>query len=442
MAAIAFIIFLTLSSTIHARESQFFAKVSNNNPQQTHPLNTNQQNQDFIPESQDGGSSYGHESGQLPPSDTTTTTTTNNNNKNNYNDEYLPANLPENYNPVAYTTPIHSSTQDIPDEFNEPQAYRYNGESRLYSSQNQGEFMGTNGGNMYNSQKQGMSDTRFLENGKYYYDGDNTYNSQKQQFEDARFMETEDGTNTYNSQKQGENERYNQGEEMYNSQRQGMGETRYSTSNNANMYNTGKQGMSDTRFLENGKFAKVSVPSAPLKTPKTILIPYSNAKDNFKFKRSSNARHPMESSAQANGDVYTSSIVAKQVALMLKAGANSLSHLVIHLYFYPFLTTGDSSSNPEGEYSDLDGGKSTAIRPQGPVNHARSSSVDGDFFNGLGLRSDGRKVSRSNWPTGYETSDNGDPKVTPRGCPVGSKKVGRVDALGFSDSVGELLTMG
>ncbi|KAL8228702.1 hypothetical protein R6Q57_013602 [Mikania cordata] len=245
MAAIAFIIFLTLSSTIHARESQFFAKVSNNNPQQTHPLNTNQQNQDFIPESQDGGSSYGHESGQLPPSDTTTTTTNTNNNNNNYNDEYLPANLPENYNPVAYTTPIHSSTQDIPDEFNEPQAYRYNGESRLYNSQNQGEFMGTNGGNMYNSQKQGMSDTRFL---------DNTYNSQKQQFDDARFMETEDGTNTYNSQKQGENERYNQGEEMYNSQRQGMGETRYSTSNNANMYNTGKQGMSDTRFLENGKY--------------------------------------------------------------------------------------------------------------------------------------------------------------------------------------------
>ncbi|KAI3716943.1 hypothetical protein L1987_68185 [Smallanthus sonchifolius] len=200
---VAVLLLLTLSTTIHARESQFFAKVSNNNPQETQPLNTNQQNVD-----------YGHESGQLPPSATT-------------KDGSLPSYLPENYNPVAYTTPIHSTTQDIPEEFKEPQTY--NGEST-----------------MYNSEKQGMSDTRFLENGKYYYSGDNGYNSPKQGFEDARFMETEDGGNMYNSEKQGE--------EMYNSQKQVVGETRYGTTNNANMYKTGKQGLSDTRFLENGKY--------------------------------------------------------------------------------------------------------------------------------------------------------------------------------------------
>ncbi|KAM0071783.1 putative protein E6 [Helianthus debilis subsp. tardiflorus] len=171
MAPISYFLLLTLtlSSTIHARESQFFNKFSNNNQQQPlntnqeqplntnqeqplntnqqqqqqQPLNTNQQEQpEFIPQTQDSDSYglYGHESGQLPPSATTTTTTNNNNN--------LPDYLPENYNPVAYTTPIHSNTQEeyIPDEYKEyPQA---NGESR-----------------MYNSEKQG-----FLENGKYYYD--------------------------------------------------------------------------------------------------------------------------------------------------------------------------------------------------------------------------------------------------------------------------------
>ncbi|KAK9064261.1 hypothetical protein SSX86_015641 [Deinandra increscens subsp. villosa] len=260
MATIAYVIllFLTIStiSTIHARESQFFAKVSNNNPQETQPLNTNQQTPDFVPQSrEENGGSFGHESGQLPPSATAATATG------------LPANLPENYNPVAYTTPIHSSTQE--DQFNQPQEYRYNGESQTYNSQNQNQnenqnqnqnenqnqnqnenqnqFIGTNDGGMYIPEKQGMSDTRFLDNGKYYYTGDNAYNSPKQGFEDASFMETQDSGKMYNSQKQGENE-------MYNSQSQGMGEAKYSTTNNADMYNSQKQGMSDTRFLENGKY--------------------------------------------------------------------------------------------------------------------------------------------------------------------------------------------
>ncbi|KAF5810946.1 putative protein E6 [Helianthus annuus] len=220
MALISYFILLTLtlSSTIHARESQFFNKFSNNNQQQPlntnqeqplntnqqqqqQPLNTNQQEQpEFIPQTQDSDSYglYGHESGQLPPSATTTTTNNNNN---------LPDYLPENYNPVAYTTPIHSNTQEyIPDEYKEyPQANKYNGESR-----------------MYNSEKQGFD------------------------FDDARFMETrEGGGNVYNSEKQVEDQRYN-------SEMQGMG--RYGTRGNGNMYNPEKQGMSDTRFLENGKY--------------------------------------------------------------------------------------------------------------------------------------------------------------------------------------------
>ncbi|MFS8015171.1 putative protein E6 [Helianthus anomalus] len=233
MATIAYIIlFLTLSSTtIHARESQFFAKISNNNnPKETQPLNTNQ---NYIPQAQEVVP-YGHESGQLPPSAT---------NNNNDKENNLPKYLPENYNPVAYTTPIHSTTQDIPEEYrHEPAAFRYNGESSMYNSQKQQQqgyedarFMDTEedgANNMYYNKQEvvGTND----ENMYYNNPGGNGYNSQKQGFEDTRFMETENGDN------------------MYNTQKQGMGE--YGTSNNANMYNNGKQGMSDTRFLENGKY--------------------------------------------------------------------------------------------------------------------------------------------------------------------------------------------
>ncbi|XP_076909435.1 uncharacterized protein LOC143566694 [Bidens hawaiensis] len=178
---------LTLSSTIHARESQFFNKFSNNIPKESQPLNTNDQQQpEFIPQTQDSGSYglYCHQSGQLPPSTATTTTNTNNNK--------LPSYLPENYNPVAYTTPIHSSTQDIPNEFKDPQTHQYNSRE-------------TNEGNMYNSDKQGFDDTRFMET----ENGGNTYSSAKQGLDDARFMETEDVGNKYNSEKQVENGRYN-----------------------------------------------------------------------------------------------------------------------------------------------------------------------------------------------------------------------------------------
>ncbi|XP_024992662.1 protein E6-like [Cynara cardunculus var. scolymus] len=264
------LLLLTISATIHGRESQFFAKVSNNIPQEAQPLNTNQQDS----KTGDSYGLYGHESGQLPPSATTTTTTATTTNNNNN----LPANLPENYNPVAYTTPIHSSTQNLADEFTEPQAFQYNGDATMYSNQKDNQFsgngdndmynsekqeMGTNGGNMYYSQKQGMSDTRFLENGRYYSGGDNGYNPRKQGAMDgAMFAEmAEDGGNMYNSQKQ-ENGRYNQGQEMYNSQMQengryNQGQEMYNSQkqgSNGNMYNTEKQGMSDTRFLESGKY--------------------------------------------------------------------------------------------------------------------------------------------------------------------------------------------
>ena len=143
MASITFFVFLTLAlslTTIHARESQFFAKVSNDIPQESQPLKTNQNTKEqdlkFVPQARETteGSGYGlfgSESGQLPPS------ATNNNNENNNDNNYY---LPEKYNHVAYTTPIHSSTQDTPNAFSyEPQAYK--GDNNMYNSQNQEEFM-------------------------------------------------------------------------------------------------------------------------------------------------------------------------------------------------------------------------------------------------------------------------------------------------------------
>ncbi|KAI3697882.1 hypothetical protein L6452_30982 [Arctium lappa] len=187
---------------LHARESQFFSKFSNHNPIDDELLPTTiqpqQQDQKFIPQTTDstGYGLYGH----LPPSTTSLSVT----------------NLPENYNTVAYTTPVQS--KDSLDTNTDPQyasKTQFNGDSSMYMNhEKQDKFydhlpnsLTTNGGaydnyntvayttpihsensygttttkygnkdqyngdsSMYNSQKQGMSDTRYMENGKYYYD--------------------------------------------------------------------------------------------------------------------------------------------------------------------------------------------------------------------------------------------------------------------------------
>lgn len=274
-SSITFFVFLTLAisfTTIHARESQFFAKVSNNIPQESQqPLNTNEKDLKFVPQTQEPSEGYGlfgHESGQLPPSSTT--------NNNNY--ETKPSYLPENYNPVAYTTPMHSNTQENSNQFSyEPQdkvvnnnynfpnqqEFMQTNNDNLFNSQNQEEFTQTNDATSYNNnqelynnnnyEKQGMSDTRFLNNGKYYYASDN---SQNQGFNGAKFTETQESGNDdlFNNNKEQSVNGYND-QEMYNTGSQGMSENNFATNNNGGyMNNPGKQGMSDTRFLENGKF--------------------------------------------------------------------------------------------------------------------------------------------------------------------------------------------
>lgn len=219
------LIFLTLSSSLHvdARESKFFSKVTNDNnaqevlPTKEHdeePLNKPEQEPNFIPQNQQnsgGYGLYGHESGQLPP--TTTTTTTENlpyktETENSYNKEFNPSsNNGQYYNNDAYVNPESYSNSNNGQYYNNyaydtnprPQGMSdtrfMNKVYRPYTTPINKQDNYFNGGNMYNNrlhgigetklgvtsgnnEKQGMSDTRFMENGRYYYDlnRENNYN--------------------------------------------------------------------------------------------------------------------------------------------------------------------------------------------------------------------------------------------------------------------------
>ncbi|KAL1537844.1 protein E6-like [Salvia divinorum] len=204
---------LTLFSSLHthARDSQLFNKIPSTTTTNTNTnTNTNnvvvptsQQDPSFLPENENSYGLYDHETGQNPPSTSAAT-------------EYKqPLNkyLPKNYNPVAYVTQPESDdgtaafTEERtfttnPDNNNVNRNSYYSGEENYYNNQQQldeAEFRSyptttannrdtgvsnlyySGGGSSFNSgpafrnrpstfQPQGMSDTRHLENGKYFYD--------------------------------------------------------------------------------------------------------------------------------------------------------------------------------------------------------------------------------------------------------------------------------
>ncbi|GMI93448.1 hypothetical protein HRI_003014100 [Hibiscus trionum] len=69
-----------------------------------------------------------------------------------------------------------------------------------------------NNNNYYNGEKQGMSDTRFLENGKYYYDLKSENNYYPNQFENSRGF---DSRNEFNENRYNNMGRYNQNQEEF-----------------------------------------------------------------------------------------------------------------------------------------------------------------------------------------------------------------------------------
>ncbi|MDK0954786.1 hypothetical protein P5F47_15035, partial [Clostridium perfringens] len=66
--------------------------------------------------------------------------------------------------------------------------------------------------NYYNAEKQGMSDTRFLENGKYYYDAQSENNYNQNQYENSRVV---DSRHWYNNRGNYGNNNVNQNEDQF-----------------------------------------------------------------------------------------------------------------------------------------------------------------------------------------------------------------------------------
>ncbi|KAK7302829.1 hypothetical protein RJT34_13726 [Clitoria ternatea] len=231
---ISFLFLTTLLLPLHitARDSQFFSKVShfndnNNNVKETELPNkeapeTNKPEQQpvFIPETENSYGLYGHESDELPSTTTpttaaattttnaspyTTTTTgyspykpefedpskyTNNKYYNNdaYNTRFAETGFNNNkyYNRDAYEGNQYglSDTKYTEEGYNQNnynnQKYYFNNNDandKYYHNNNNYKVNNNRysynhnaANNRFNGEKQGMSDTRFLEDGKYFYD--------------------------------------------------------------------------------------------------------------------------------------------------------------------------------------------------------------------------------------------------------------------------------
>ncbi|KAK7327843.1 hypothetical protein VNO77_21936 [Canavalia gladiata] len=207
-----FLTTLLLSLQIRARDSQFFSKVTNfndnnnyNNVKETEvpnkegqEINKGEQQQPvFIPETENSYGLYGQESNGSPSKTTTTptnaapytTTTTsyhpyrtefedtskypNNNNNNNYyynNDAYNKDTYEGNQYELSdakYTDERYNSLGNYQNNNHN----NYNNNNNNYNDNNNRYSHNTNAANnRYNGERQGMSDTRFLEGGRYYHD--------------------------------------------------------------------------------------------------------------------------------------------------------------------------------------------------------------------------------------------------------------------------------
>ncbi|KAL8468099.1 hypothetical protein ACS0TY_031366 [Phlomoides rotata] len=238
----AFSLFLlvALLSSVHtdARDSQFFNKIPSTTndvvvPITKEALNT-QQEPNFIPEKENGYGLYGHESGQNPPSTTTAAAAT------PLNAEFKqPAHkyLPKNYNPVAYVTQPEGGDDSV--NFSDERGFSTNAiDDNKYN----------NGQNFYDNRWE-KDETEFRNypttttnkgnNGNYYYSGGSSFNSEPQGVSDTRY---------------GGGVARNGGSDDF--QPQGLSDTRYrggaTRSGGASGFQP--QGMSDTRFMENGRY--------------------------------------------------------------------------------------------------------------------------------------------------------------------------------------------
>ncbi|MED6157250.1 hypothetical protein PIB30_021592 [Stylosanthes scabra] len=202
LISLLFFTALLFSLQTSARESQFFSKVPhfNNNLKDTEVVPNNEapvekeQVAEFIPETDNSYGLYGHESGLNPPSSTTTTTPTttfepyksesegtskftNNNNYYSFNkdsystkqNELSDARLAGNsYSSNSYNNYFYDNTKDngfSDKKYSPMENQNSNNQKYYYNNNNYNDRYSFN-----NGERQGLSDTRFVEGGKYFYD--------------------------------------------------------------------------------------------------------------------------------------------------------------------------------------------------------------------------------------------------------------------------------
>ncbi|KAG8482188.1 hypothetical protein CXB51_026833 [Gossypium anomalum] len=237
-----FFLLALFSVEIHGRD--FFSKIPSvntnekevTNKEEQTTLGKKEQEPRFIPETQNGYGLYGHESGQLPPSTTSTKETyepyvtpvkyhpdepynsipaskTNNKDSyfysktnaygnaeqqsearfnekgwttketNNYNGNYYNGNNEALFTEKGWSTKENQNSNNYYNGNNEAMFT----EKGWSTKENQNNNNYYNGNNEYNNvEKQGMSDTRFLENGKYYHDVSSENNYYPNRFENSR----------------------------------------------------------------------------------------------------------------------------------------------------------------------------------------------------------------------------------------------------------------
>ena len=212
----SFLLFTTLflALQISARDSQFFSKVShfdNNNVKETElpnreapEVNKVDQQPPFVPETENSYGLYGHDESNQAPSTTTTknaasyTTPTSyhpyktefENNKyfNNdaYNNRFAETGYNNNNNKDSYGGDQDelSDTKYTEEGYNNNYNNYQNNNQKYYNNNNDNQKYYNNDAathkynnnnyngnvNRYNGEKQGMSDTRFLEGGRYFHD--------------------------------------------------------------------------------------------------------------------------------------------------------------------------------------------------------------------------------------------------------------------------------
>ncbi|KAG4124254.1 hypothetical protein ERO13_D10G028200v2 [Gossypium hirsutum] len=263
-----FFLLALFSVEIHGRD--FFSKIPSvntnekevTNKEEQTTLGKKEQEPRFVPETQNGYGLYGHESGQLPPSTASTKETyepyvtpvkyhpdepynsipaskTNNKDSyfysktnaygnteqqsearfnekgwttketNNYNGNYYNGNNEALFTEKGWSTKENQNSNNYYNGNNEAMFT----EKGWSTKENQNNNNYYNGNNEYNNvEKQGMSDTRYLENGKYYYRVGSENNYYPNRFENSRGVGSR---NEFNENRYNNMGKYNQNQEEF-----------------------------------------------------------------------------------------------------------------------------------------------------------------------------------------------------------------------------------